>query len=89
MYLTSELDGLVYVYALHPETGLLTEIQAISALPRDSNLQPSKPLDAYGAPGMEIRAFTTIRLADIHITPDGKWLYASERASSTIAAFAD
>jgi len=31
--------------------------------------------------------FDTIRLADIHITPDGKWLYVSERATDTLAAF--
>ena len=27
-------------------------------------------------------------VADIHLTPDGKWLYVSERAQSTITAFA-
>ena len=27
------------------------------------------------------------RAADIHFTPDGKWLYASVRASSTLAVF--
>ena len=26
--------------------------------------------------------------ADIHLTPDGKWLYATERTTSTLAAFA-
>ena len=30
---------------------------------------------------------TTIKIADIHITPDGKWLYVSERATNTITAF--
>jgi 6-phosphogluconolactonase len=29
----------------------------------------------------------TIKVADIHITPDGKWLYVSERANNTITAF--
>jgi 6-phosphogluconolactonase len=29
-----------------------------------------------------------IKVADIHITPDGKWLYVSERATNTITAFA-
>ncbi|MDX1373334.1 MAG: beta-propeller fold lactonase family protein, partial [Nitrososphaeraceae archaeon] len=29
----------------------------------------------------------TIKVADIHITSDGKWLYVSERATNTITAF--
>ena len=29
----------------------------------------------------------TIKVADIHITPDGKWLYVSESATNTITAF--
>ncbi len=31
---------------------------------------------------------TNLGVADIHITPNGKWLYVSERNSSTVAAFA-
>jgi 6-phosphogluconolactonase len=30
---------------------------------------------------------TAIKVADIRITPDGKWLYVSERATNTITAF--
>ena len=40
------------------------------------------------APGMEDGEVTTIEVADIHITPNGKWLYVSERATNTITAFA-
>ena len=29
----------------------------------------------------------TVKVANIHITPNGKWLYVSERATNTITAF--
>src|SRR5262249_6476874 len=88
LYLASELDGLIYAYALDAETGRLTEIQTISAVPRDADLKPSRPAGGIGTPAGANPDFNTIRLADIHITPDGKWLYASERATDTLAAFA-
>lgn len=88
LYVSSELDGLVYVYTFDIETGLLSEIQTISAVPRDAKLQPSVPSPGFGTPGMVNREITTISLADIHITSDGKWLYTSERATNTLNAFA-
>lgn len=68
LYVASEMDALVYVYAVSAGTGELTEIQRISALPADV---------AVNAPA----------LADIHVTPDGEFLYASERATNTIAGY--
>lgn len=88
LYLASELDGLIYAYALDIESGRLTEFQSISAVPRDVDLKPSRPAAGIGTPAAANPDFNTIRLADIHITPDGKWLYASERATDTLAAFA-
>src|SRR5262249_3117324 len=87
-YLASELDGLVYAYAFNNETGHLDELQTIPAVPRDANVKPSVPAAGVGTPGAAAPDYSTIRLADIHITPDGKWLYASERATDTLAAFA-
>lgn len=88
LYLASELDGLVYAYALEGDTGRLTELQTISAVPRDAKLPSSAPAAGIGSPGATNAAITTIRAADIHITPEGKWLYVSERATDTLAGFA-
>jgi 6-phosphogluconolactonase len=68
---------------------LLSEIQSLSALPPDSKLPPAIPAAGIGAaqagPAVEREE---IKCADIHVTPDGRFLYASERTSSTLAAYA-
>lgn len=67
LYLVNELDATVSAFDYDAETGGLTEIQTLSALPN----------------GFSGQAWA----ADIHITPDGRFLYASERTSSTLAMF--
>ena len=77
IYVSNELDGTVYSYEMNNKTGALTEIQRISVFPpsiMNNELTPDSQ-------------DTTIKIADIHITPDGKWLYVSERATNTITAF--
>jgi 6-phosphogluconolactonase len=77
IYVSNELDGTVYSYEMNNKTGALTEIQRISVLPpsiMNNELTPDSQ-------------DTTIKIADIHITPDGKWLYVSERATNTITVF--
>jgi 6-phosphogluconolactonase len=88
VYVSNEMDGVVYSYKMDNKTGILTEIQRISAIPPDIRLEPSTPAAGNAAPGMGDGKVTAIGVADIHITPDGKWLYVSERSTSTIAAFA-
>ncbi len=89
VYVLNELNGTVNAYAFDNQTGLLSEIQSISAVPRDSKLPPGIPAAGIGAPqatpGVEREE---IKCADIHVTPDGRFLYASERTTSTLAAFA-
>jgi 6-phosphogluconolactonase len=94
VYVVTELTGMVYAYALDGKTGLLKEIQSISALPAHSNLLPGKVGAPIGGPQPHPTPEPVsddeprIQAADIHITPDGRFLYASERTSSTLAAFA-
>jgi 6-phosphogluconolactonase len=88
VYVSNEMDGMVYSYKMDNKTGILTEIQRISAISPNITSQSSTPATGNGAPGIGDRKVTTAGVADIHITPDGKWLYVSERATSTIAAFA-
>ena len=89
VYVLNELDGHVNGYALDNQTGLLTEIQSISAVPRNANLAQGAPAPAIGGAQPTHAAPTDIiKAADIHITPDGSFLYATERTTSTIAAFA-
>jgi len=81
VYLLSELLATVHTLSLDPRTGLLTEASSASALPPDSRLQPGAPRPHSRNTDNDIWA------ADIHMTPNGKFLYASERTSSTLAAF--
>ena len=90
VYVSNELDGTVYSYEMNNKTGILTEIQRISVFPPTISHERSPPVAGYAAQGMTDGEATTIiiKVADIHITPDGKWLYVSERATNTITAFA-
>jgi 6-phosphogluconolactonase len=77
IYISNELDGTVYSFEINNKTGALTEIQRISVFPPSTMNNELTP-DSQD---------TTFKIADIHVTPDGKWLYVSERATNTITAF--
>jgi 6-phosphogluconolactonase len=82
VYLLSELVATVTTLALDANTGLLSEVSSASMLPPDSKLQPGAPRPSSRNTDNDIWA------ADLHLTPDGKFLYASERTSNMLAAFA-
>ena len=84
-YLLNELSATVTTLALDAKTGLLSEVASASALPPDSKLVPGTPRTGSGPPR---NRDNDIWAADIHVTPDGRFVYASERTSSTIATLA-
>jgi 6-phosphogluconolactonase len=86
-YLLNELTGTVATLSLDATTGLLTEVSSASVLPADSKLVPGAPRGPV-APGVTPRDVSTdIWASDLHLTPDGRFLYAAERTSSTLGAF--
>jgi 6-phosphogluconolactonase len=90
IYLLSELTGTVTTLALDQNTGLLTERDSAPALPPETKLVPGMPRGAVGTPGANQAPRNTdndIWAADLHLTPNGRFLYASERTTSTIGAF--
>jgi 6-phosphogluconolactonase len=89
VYVLSELLGTVTTLSLDGNTGLLTELGSASGVPPDSKLGPGAPRGAVGGPNAPPPRNTDndIWAADIHITPDEKFLYITERTSSTLAAF--
>jgi 6-phosphogluconolactonase len=90
LYLLSELTGTVTTLALDENTGLLTERDSVPVLPADTKLVPGMPRGAVGGPGANQAPRNTdndIWAADLHLTPNGRFLYASERTTSTIGAF--
>jgi 6-phosphogluconolactonase len=82
-FLLNELVATVTTLALDAATGLLTEVGSASALPPDTRLVPGAP---RGGPGQR-DVSNDIWASDLHVTPDGKFLYAAERTSSSIGAF--
>jgi 6-phosphogluconolactonase len=90
IYLLSELTGTVTTLALDQNTGLLTERDFVSVLPPETKLVPGVPRGAVGTPSANQAPRNTdndIWAADLHLTPNGRFLYACERTTSTIGAF--
>jgi 6-phosphogluconolactonase len=88
VYVLSELVGTVTTFALDAKTGLLTEQDSVAVLPADSKLQPGMPRGAVGTPGANQAPRNTdndIWASDVHLTPDGRFMYAAERTTSTLA----
>lgn len=87
LYVLSELLCTVTTFALDGNTGLLAEIGSASGLPPDTRLLPGAPrlAAAAGDTAPPRKRDSDIWAADIHLRPDGKFLYISERSSSTLA----
>lgn len=79
VYLLNELQASIYVFGYDAEDGSLSELQTIPALPSDFSGPP------IGMPGVSTNGGP--KAADLHVTPDGRFLYASERTTSTLTAF--
>jgi len=71
IYLIHELNGDVAAFTYEAKSGAWDEIQRTTALPD----------------GFKATADNKPWAADIHITPDGRFVYASERTTSTITAY--
>jgi 6-phosphogluconolactonase len=89
VYVLSELTGTVTTFSLNSATGLLTEVSTASGLPPESKLVPGAPRGAVGAPSGPPPRNTDndIWAADLHLTPNGKSLYMTERTTNSLATF--
>ena len=87
-YLLSEMTGTITTLALNTKSGLLSAVSEVSILPADSSLVPGiARLPPGEPPGPPHDASNDICASDLHLTPNGKFLYAAERTSSTISTF--
>ncbi|OCJ06953.1 6-phosphogluconolactonase [Rhizobium sp. AC27/96] len=92
IYVLTELTGHVIHYALDADTGTLCEVESIASVPADAGLSPgiAPPAPASSNSMASITAPVDdgkpkVWAADIGITPNGKFLYTTERTTSTIA----
>ena len=83
VYVLSELTGTVTTFSLNRDTGLLTDVSSASGLPPESKLVPGAPRGPVGTRNTD----NDIWAADLHLTPNGKFLYMTERTSNSLATF--
>ena len=89
LYLLGEMSGDVTVYERNADTGALNKIQAISSMSKESTLLPGVPRLPAGTPGaVDFDESKVIWCADIQMTPNGRFLYTSERTQSNLSRFA-
>ena len=85
VYVLSELLATVTTLSLDPRTGALTEVSSTAGLPPDSKLNAGAP---RGAPNASPRNLDNdVWAADIHMTPDEKLMYISERTTGSLSGF--
>ena len=88
LYLLNEMVGTVTTLALDAGSGCLSEQGSESILPPDSPLQPGMPRGAAGTATAYQAPRNTdndVWASDLHLSPDGRFLYATERTGSTLA----
>ncbi|MDK4706485.1 lactonase family protein [Rhizobium sp. CNPSo 4062] len=94
VYVLTELTGHVIHYALDTNKGTLSEIESVTSVPELAGLSPgiapAGPATS-GAPAPTVASADNdkpkVWAADIGITPNGKFLYTTERTTSRIALF--
>src|SRR5215813_505827 len=91
LYVLNELSGHVTQYAIDPGKGTLTRVDSVSSVPPQAGLVWGEPPAPIGAGPTAAAAPKDDRpkvwAADIQITPDGKFLYTTERTTNKIALF--
>ena len=92
LYVLNELSGHVTQYTIDPSKGTLTLVDSISSVPAEAGLAwgaPQAPVGAAPAPASVVAKDEKPKVwaADIQITPDGKFLYSTERTTNKIALF--
>ena len=89
-YLLNELTAEVTTLALDAGSGQLKPVGTAKAVPPDSKLVPGMPRGAVGTPGANQAPRNTdndVWASDLHLTPDGRFLYAAERTNASITGF--
>lgn len=92
LYVLNELSGHITQYAIDAGKGTLTIVDSISSVPAEAGLAwgvAQAPVGATPAPAAAAPKDEKPKVwaADIQITPNGKFLYTTERTTNKIALF--
>ena len=87
----NELSGHVTQYAIDSGSGTMLPVDSVSSVPAEAGLEWGKPQAPVGATPAAAAAPPDAKpkvwAADIGITPNGKFLYSTERTTNKIALF--
>ena len=86
-FVLAELGGEILTYAVDPDRGCLLPAHSAPLLPADRALPPGRYEPPVNKSGGGNSPTPVVWAADIRITPDGRFLYASERTNSTLSLF--
>jgi 6-phosphogluconolactonase len=95
LYVLNELSGHVTQYAIDGNKGTLTLVDTVPSVPPELGMKwghaqapvGTTPATPVAAPAAKPDDKPPIWAADLHFTPDGKFLYTSERNTDKIALF--
>nr|WP_255608020.1 beta-propeller fold lactonase family protein [Ancylobacter sp. Lp-2] len=87
LYVVSQFRGEVIAFSIDAATGRLTRIGEVSGLPGNTDLHPGQERPPVSGQGVLPPDPKAIWAADIHITPDGRFVYMSERTTSQLIGF--
>ncbi|MEE4180358.1 lactonase family protein [Pseudomonas viridiflava] len=86
LYVVGEMSGTVTAFSIDDKTGGLKQVNQANGIPARLKLAPGQVRDARNN---DLKDDPTPRIwaADVRISPDGKWLFTSERTSSSVSVF--
>ncbi|MEE3914934.1 lactonase family protein [Pseudomonas viridiflava] len=86
LYVVGEMSGTVTAFSINDKTGGLKQVNQANGIPARLKLAPGQARDARNN---DLKDDPTPRIwaADVRISPDGKWLFTSERTSSSVSVF--
>ena len=90
LYVLNELSGHVTQYAIDSNTGTLKLVDSVPSVPPELGMkwgQPQAPIGAAPAAAPKPDDKPPIWAADLRLTPNGKFLYTTERNTDKIALF--
>jgi 6-phosphogluconolactonase len=90
LYVLNELSGYVTQYAIDGTKGTLKLVDAVPSVPPELGMKwgrPQVPASAAPAPAPNPEEKPPIWAADLRLTPNGKFLYTTERNTDKIALF--
>lgn len=90
LYVLNELSGTVILYARTSKDAAFVERQCVSSIPSDAGMVPgrARPPSGVAPAADDMPDPDSIYCADIHMTPNGRFLYTSERTRGLLSQFA-